>query len=94
MPVTLHVPASLREFSGGQSRLALDVADSATVRDVLDCLHGMHPGISERVLNERGEVRQHVNVFVNGENVRLGRGLDTTVEAKSEIWILPAVSGG
>jgi molybdopterin synthase sulfur carrier subunit len=94
MHVTLHVPSSLREFSAGQSRLALDVADSATVRDVFGRMHATHPGITERVLDERGEVRQHVNIFVNGNSIRLGHGLATPVEAGTEIWILPAVSGG
>jgi molybdopterin synthase sulfur carrier subunit len=94
MSVTVHVPSSLREFSGGQRRLAIDAAHSATLRDVFTCMRASHPGISERVLDERGAVRQHVNVFVNGQNVRLGNGLQTQVEAGAEIWILPAVSGG
>jgi molybdopterin converting factor small subunit len=94
MRVTLHVPMSLREFSGGRSRLALEVADGATLQAALDALRSECPGIAERVLTERGAIRQHVNVFVNGDNVRLGQGLQTAVGANGEIWILPSVSGG
>jgi molybdopterin synthase sulfur carrier subunit len=94
MLITVHVPTSLREFAAGQPRVILDLSDSATVQEVFGRLHETHPGIAERVLNEHGEVRQHVNVFVNGNSIRLGHGLATRVEAGAEIWILPAVSGG
>ena len=50
--------------------------------------------VVERVVSRQVVVRQHVNLFVNGENVRLGQGLHTPVEANAEIWIIPAVSGG
>jgi molybdopterin synthase sulfur carrier subunit len=94
MQVTLHVPASLREYSSGQPLLHVEVADSATVGDLFAFLHGSYPGIAERVLDELGAVRQHVNIFVNGDSIRLGQGLQTQVEANAEIWIIPAVSGG
>jgi molybdopterin converting factor small subunit len=48
------------------------------------------PGIVERVLDEQRVVRRHVNVFVDGDRA----SLTTPVKAGSEIWILPAVSGG
>jgi sulfur-carrier protein len=94
MAVTVHVPTSLRDYAAGRSRISLEVAEAATVQDVFTSLHQTHPGITERVLDERGAVRQHVNIFVDGSNVRLGQGLQTQVEAGAEVWILPAVSGG
>ena len=94
MSVTVHVPTSLRDFSGGKSSLSLDVADGSPLRELFMRLDASYPGIVQRVLDEQGAVRQHVNVFVNGNSIRLGQGLQTPVEASAEVWIIPAVSGG
>jgi molybdopterin converting factor small subunit len=96
MLVEVHVPTSLREFAGGARKLRVDVDESSTVGRVFECLHVDYPGVVERALDEQGRVRPHVNVFVDGENVRAGSrlGLATPVRSGAEIWILPAVSGG
>lgn len=94
MQVTVHVPTALRQFAAGERALRVDVAESATVELVFRCMHARAPGVVERTLNELGAVREHVNVFVDGESIRLGAGLATPVRAGSEVWILPAVSGG
>jgi molybdopterin synthase sulfur carrier subunit len=96
MQVTVNVPASLREYSGGRRQLVLDCADAFTLRDVLDRLYSVAPGIVERALDEQGHIRPHVNVFVDGQTVRASSrlGLQTPVAAGAEVWILPAVSGG
>jgi molybdopterin converting factor small subunit len=62
--------------------------------EALALLGRVWPGARDRVLNELGEVRTHINVFVDGENIRRGGGLDAPVRGDSEIIILPAVSGG
>ena|SRR5437660_4235071 len=96
MLVEIHVPTSLREFAGGARKLRVEVSESATVGGVFERLHLDYPGVVERALDEQGRVRPHVNVFVDGENVRAGArlGLATPVKAGTEVWILPAVSGG
>jgi molybdopterin converting factor small subunit len=95
MQVVVYVPASLRQFSGGAGKVRVDCAE-ATLGDVFDQLHASCPGVVERALDEQGTLREHVNVFVDGQSVRAGskRGLQTPVTAGSEVWILPAVSGG
>jgi molybdopterin converting factor small subunit len=65
-----------------------------TVNDALGALAGRHGGVVDRVIDERGELRKHVNVFVDGDNVRWLDGLQTAVEEDSTIVIVPAVSGG
>ena len=92
----MHVPASLRQFAGGAGKVRLEVDQPPTVGAVFQRLHAEHPGIVERALDESGNVREHVNVFVDGESIRSGasRGLETAVRAGAEVWILPAVSGG
>jgi molybdopterin converting factor small subunit len=63
---------------------------------VFQRLHAEHPGVVERALDELGQIRPHVNVFLDGESIRAGSrlGLRAPVRAGAEIWILPAVSGG
>jgi sulfur-carrier protein len=96
MHVAVLVPASLRQFSGGAPRVQLDCAEAATVGVVLERLHACHPGVVERALDEQGQVRPHVNIFVDGLSIRAGPklGLQTPIRAGTEVWILPAVSGG
>jgi molybdopterin converting factor small subunit len=96
MHVTVHVPSSPRQFTAGASKLHVEVVRQLTLAELFRCLHGDHPGIVERTLDEQGRVREHVNVFVDGESIRAGSslGLKTAVRAGAEVWILPAVSGG
>jgi len=93
MPITVHIPAYLASFADGERSLKLS-SSPATVSEAFDALWLLHPALRDRVLDERGEVRQHINVFVGEESIRFGNGLATAVPEKSEILIVPAVSGG
>jgi sulfur-carrier protein len=88
---TVHLPSALAGHSGGRRRL--EVAGT-TVGKVLAALGQAHPGVGQRVLDEQGTLRRHVNVFVNGESIRYLDGVETAVGDADEVWILPAVSGG
>lgn len=92
MAVVIHLPGALLPFAGGQSRVALEAAPD--VGAALRALYTLHPGLRDRVQNERGELRQHVNVFVGSDNVRDLDGLATALPEDAEVHILPAVSGG
>jgi molybdopterin converting factor small subunit len=93
MAVTFRIPSYLVSFTNGQSSLALDNTP-ATVSDALESLWRLHPGLRDRVLDEQGEVRQHINIFVGDEAIRFAEGLSTKVPNNAEIMIVPAVSGG
>lgn len=93
MPITIALPSALQGYAGGSSEVTLD-GRCATVGDALDALAGRHAGVVDRVRDERGLVRQHVNVFVDGDNIRFLDGLRTPLEPSSTIVIVPAVSGG
>jgi sulfur-carrier protein len=83
--VCLHGP--LRNLAGGRS--AQEVG-GATVQSVLRGLEDLHPSVTGWILDERGTIRRHINVFVNGE-----RGLaETSVAAGDRVEVLPAITGG
>jgi sulfur-carrier protein len=88
---TVHLPSALAGHSGGQRRVEIA---GTTVGTVLASLGQAHPGVGQRVLDEQGALRRHVNVFVNGESIRYLDGVETPVGDGDEVWILPAVSGG
>lgn len=87
------IPGPLRELAGNRGQVRVDGAP-ASVHDALSLLWAECPALRDRVLNERGEVRQHVNVFVDGESIRDLAGLASPASARSEIVIVPALSGG
>jgi sulfur-carrier protein len=91
--ITFHIAGFLTEFTGGQRQIEID-SSPATVGAALAELWGLHRGLRDRVVNEQGVVRPHVNVFVNDENVRRNEVLDRALADGSEITILPSVSGG
>jgi MoaD family protein len=93
MPVRFFVPGPLREFAGGHAEIAL-AASPRTLKEALEALGRDYPGVARRVIDEQGEVRPHVNLFVSGECVRFAGGLETPLTDGCEIAILPAVSGG
>jgi sulfur-carrier protein len=66
----------------------------STLQDALESLFAVHPGIRDRVLTERGEIRQHVNVFVSSSEARSTGGLAMPLADGMEISIIPAISGG
>jgi len=89
--VSVRIPTALREYCRGASQLTVSGAD---VGDVLAGLEREYPRLYVNVCNETGAVRQHINVFVNNDSVRDGRGLATPLSPGDVVTILTAVSGG
>lgn len=88
--VTVKIPTQLRPSAGGRSEVELD---GSTVGEVLEALFLESPDLRERI-TEGGQLRRFVNVYLGGEDIRFGDGLETAVEDGSELTILPAVAGG
>jgi molybdopterin converting factor small subunit len=80
-------------MTGGRSHVDLE-ASGGTLQDALKALFAAHPGTRDRVFTERGDVREHVNVFVGKCEARSTGGLATPVADGMEISIIPAISGG
>jgi molybdopterin converting factor small subunit len=93
MPITFRIPTYLAAFAGDSNTIALD-GSPRTVTDALTALWAAHPALRDRILDEQGQVRQHINIFVANECIRFTGGLSTPVPQNAELLIVPAVSGG
>jgi len=91
--LTFQIAGYLTEFTGGRAEIKIE-REAATVGEALNQLWAAHSGLRDRVLTEQGEVRPHVNVFVNSDVVARDRVLQTTIDGSADICIMPAVSGG
>jgi sulfur-carrier protein len=80
-------------MTGGRSQVAVETS-GGTLRDALEVLFAAYPALRDRVLTERGEIREHVNVFVGNTAARSKSGLATPLADGVEISIIPAISGG
>jgi molybdopterin synthase sulfur carrier subunit len=89
--ITLELPKTL--CSTDQCRITLDDSHK-TVGDALRSLASKSPLAFDSVMDERGSVRRHVNVFLDGESIRYLDGLDTPAPSGSSILIITAISGG
>ena len=88
---TVRIPGPLRSLSQGQATVEIEAGD---VRGAIDQLDSRYPGFRDRLLDPAGNLRQFVNVYLNDEDVRFGGGLDSKVDARDEVSIIPAVAGG
>ncbi len=93
MAVVFLIPGPLREFTGGRPEVSLE-ASPATAGEALAALWTLHPGVRDRLADETGRLRPHINVFVGTEDIRWTGGLGTPLPPGTEITIVPAVSGG
>ncbi len=91
MSVVVRIPTPLRRMTNGQDKVELQ---EAALSAMIETLEADYPGIKERLIDENGELRYFVNIYLNGEDVRFLQGLDTAAAAGDEISIVPAVAGG
>ena len=91
MSVSVRIPTILRSYTGGASEVS---AEGATLSEVLDSLDASYAGIKGRIVDEAGELRRFVNVYVGNDDVRFLDNLDTPTPAGTQISVIPAVAGG
>jgi sulfur-carrier protein len=91
--ITFQISGYLIEYAGGKAEIKIDSAP-ATVGEALDHLWSRHIALRDRVLTERGEVRPHVNIFLNSQVVQRDQIFRAKTAGNDEICIMPAVSGG
>jgi molybdopterin converting factor small subunit len=91
LSVSVRVPTILRTYTGGESEVT---ASGATLADVLDDLDASYSGIKGRILDDNGELRRFVNVYVGNDDVRFLDNLATPTPEGTQISVIPAVAGG
>ena len=91
MSVVVRIPTPLRRMTNGQDKVEVESGDLGAMVEELE---GAFPGFKERLLDEDGELRYFVNIYLNGEDVRFLEGLATATQAGDEVSIVPAVAGG
>lgn len=94
MGARVVIPGVLRDLAGGAHELTVDLSAPASLAEVLDGAFGPWPILNSRIRDERGEIRRHVNVFVDGEDAKRADGVHTPVGPASTIHVINAVSGG
>ncbi len=91
MAVTIRIPTTMRPLTGGDRQVSLE---PGALGDVIEALDAAHPGMGDRLLDESGDLRKFVNVFVDDDDVRYLDGLSTVVTDGVTVSIIPAVAGG
>jgi molybdopterin synthase sulfur carrier subunit len=88
---TVRIPTILRTYTEGESEVT---ATGATLAEVLDDLDASYAGIKGRILDDQGELRRFVNVYVGNDDVRFLDNLQTPTPDGTQISVIPAVAGG
>ncbi|HET7351384.1 MAG TPA: MoaD family protein [Marmoricola sp.] len=94
MAIEVRIPTILRSYTGGEK--AVD-ASGNTLSELIEDLESSHPGIKERLVEDKDgqdDLRRFVNVYVNDEDVRFTGGLGTELSDGDQVVVLPAVAGG
>lgn len=91
MAVQVRIPTPLRRLTNDQDVVTVE---ASTVAEMIEKLEEQFPGIKQRLCDEDGQLRQFVNIFVDGEDIRFLNGLETPLKEASEVSIIPAIAGG
>lgn len=89
--INMKLPTPLRQFAGGKTLLTLR---GESVRDALLDLEQSHEGIRKRIIDDNGAVRNFINIFIDGKNIRGLQGLDSPLNSGSTISVVSAIAGG
>ncbi|GKS58223.1 MoaD family protein [Nitrospira sp.] len=89
--IKIRIPTPLRPLTKGQGEVQ---AMAASVAEMIDTLNSAHPGIKDRLCDDKGELRRFVNIYVNEEDIRFLQGKATPLKAGDEVSIVPAIAGG
>ena len=91
MPKKIRIPTPLRKLTNNEELVEVN---AATIGEAITELQSRYPGIGERLVDEKGEVRRFVNVYVNEEDIRFLKNKETPLKDGDEISIIPAIAGG
>jgi len=89
--IKVRIPTPLRPLTKGQGEVE---ATAASISEMIENLNSTHPGLKDRLCDDKGELRRFVNIYVNEEDIRFLKGKDTSLKDGDEVSIVPAIAGG
>ncbi|PIQ89253.1 MAG: molybdopterin synthase sulfur carrier subunit [Candidatus Omnitrophica bacterium CG11_big_fil_rev_8_21_14_0_20_42_13] len=91
MSVKVRIPAPLQKLTSNKSEVEVE---AATIKELVESLEKVYPGIKGRICDESGKIRRFINFYVNDEDVRFLKGDDTVLKDADQVSIIPAIAGG
>ena len=91
MAVLVRIPTPLRALTKGAAEVH---ADASTVTDLIEALERQFPGLKERLVEDGGQLRRFINIYINQEDIRFLQGATTSLKQGDEVSIVPAIAGG
>ena len=91
MAVLVRIPTPLRALTKGAAEVH---ADASTVTDLIEKLESQFPGLKDRLLEDGGQLRRFINIYINQEDIRFLQGATTSLKQGDEVSIVPAIAGG
>jgi sulfur-carrier protein len=91
MSVLVRIPTPLRSLTKGTAEVQ---GSGDTVGDIIQDLERQFPGLRDRLMDEGGDLRRFINIYVNEEDIRFLEGVKTTLKTGDSVSIVPAIAGG
>ena len=89
--IKVRIPTPLRPLTKNQGEVE---AKAASIAEMIENLNAAHPGLKDRLCDDKGELRRFVNIYVNEEDIRFLKGKETSLKDGDEVSIVPAIAGG
>jgi len=89
--IHVRIPTPLRKLTGGKGEVTIVAEDVLTL---INALEAAYPGLKERLCDEQGEVRRFINIYINQEDIRFQKGVNTVLKSGDDVSIVPAIAGG
>ena len=91
MTILVRIPTPLRKITQWQDKAEIE---AASIAELIDNLDKQFEGFKNRLLDDEGKLKEFINIYLNGEDIRFLNGLETVTESRDEVSIVPAVAGG
>lgn len=91
MTILVRIPTPLRKITQGQDKAEIE---AASITELIDNLDKQFEGFKNRLLDDEGKLKEFINIYLNGEDIRFLNGLETVTKSRDEVSIVPAVAGG
>ncbi len=91
MAIKVRIPTPLRKLTNGSDEV---VAEGRNISEIIENLERNYPGLKERICESDGKLRRFVNIYLNDEDIRFKKNLETELKENDELSIIPAIAGG